>query len=44
MAYLSITEYVDIIITEDSDLLAYGAKKVLFKLDKFGYGEEIEFN
>jgi exonuclease-1 len=35
---------VDVIITEDSDLLAYGAKRVLYKLDKFGYGEEIEIS
>lgn len=34
----------DVIITEDSDLLAYGAKRVLYKLDKFGYGEEIDIN
>ncbi|CAD8073991.1 unnamed protein product [Paramecium primaurelia] len=44
LAYLSLTDYVDIIITEDSDLIAYGAKKVLYKLDKFGYGEEIDYN
>ncbi|CAD8179368.1 unnamed protein product [Paramecium octaurelia] len=44
LAYLSLTEYVDVIITEDSDLIAYGAKKVLYKLDKFGYGEEIDYN
>ncbi|CAD8102762.1 unnamed protein product [Paramecium sonneborni] len=43
LAYLSLTEYVDVIITEDSDLIAYGAKKVLYKLDKFGYGEEIDY-
>ncbi|CAM6091433.1 unnamed protein product [Calypogeia fissa] len=29
------------IITEDSDLLAYGCKVVLFKMDKFGSGEEL---
>ncbi|CAD8173161.1 unnamed protein product [Paramecium pentaurelia] len=44
LAYLSLIDYVDIIITEDSDLIAYGAKKVLYKLDKFGYGEEIDYN
>ncbi|CAD8102034.1 unnamed protein product [Paramecium sonneborni] len=44
LAYLSLTEYVDVIITEDSDLIAYGAKKVLYKLDKFGYGEEIDYD
>ncbi|CAD8115963.1 unnamed protein product [Paramecium primaurelia] len=44
LAYLSLTEYVDVIITEDSDLIAYGARKVLYKLDKFGYGEEIDYD
>jgi exonuclease-1 len=33
LAYLSRHGIVDIIITEDSDLLAFGAKKILYKLD-----------
>lgn len=33
LAYLSRTGIVDIIITEDSDLLAFGAKRVLYKID-----------
>ena len=33
LAYLSRTGIVDFIITEDSDLLAFGAKKILYKLD-----------
>lgn len=33
LAYLSRQNLVDIIITEDSDLLAFGAKKILYKLD-----------
>lgn len=41
MAWLSINNLVDAIISEDSDLLVYGAKKILYKLDKFGIGEEI---
>ncbi|KAM3143539.1 hypothetical protein pb186bvf_004301 [Paramecium bursaria] len=44
LAYLSITEYIDIVITEDSDLLAYGAKKVFFKMDKQGNGEQIDIS
>jgi len=32
LAYLSYINYVDFIITEDSDLIAYGCKCVLFKL------------
>ena len=33
LAYLSRKGIVDIIITEDSDLLAFGAQKILYKLD-----------
>ena len=31
LAYLCRTGYVDFILTEDSDLLAFGAPKVLYK-------------
>lgn len=42
LAYLSRQGIVDIIITEDSDLLAFGAKKILYKLDFSTFnGEEI---
>ncbi len=33
MAYLERTGYVDAIVTEDSDMLVFGCKHVLFKLD-----------
>ena len=33
LAYLSRKGLVDVIITEDSDLLAFGAKRILYKLD-----------
>ena len=33
LSYFSKIDYVDAVITEDSDLLAYGAKVVLYKLD-----------
>ncbi|KAG7448470.1 PIN domain-like protein [Guyanagaster necrorhizus] len=33
MAYLERTGYVDAIVTEDSDMLVFGCKNVLFKLD-----------
>lgn len=33
LAYLSRQGIADIIITEDSDLMAFGAKKMLYKLD-----------
>ncbi|MEW5306929.1 MAG: hypothetical protein WDW36_009359 [Sanguina aurantia] len=42
LAYLAISRYVFAVITEDSDLLAYGCPRVLFKLDKHGNGEEIQ--
>ncbi|XP_010249407.1 PREDICTED: exonuclease 1 isoform X1 [Nelumbo nucifera] len=29
------------VITEDSDLMAYGCKAVIFKMDRYGNGEEI---
>ncbi|XP_040998489.1 exonuclease 1 [Juglans microcarpa x Juglans regia] len=29
------------VITEDSDLIAYGCQAIVFKMDKFGNGEEI---
>ena len=43
LAYLSKINYVDCVITEDSDLLALGCKKVLYKLDlDTNIGLEIE--
>nr|XP_056708913.1 exonuclease 1 [Euleptes europaea] len=42
LAYLNKTGIVQAIITEDSDLLAFGCKKVFLKLDKFGNGLEID--
>ena len=41
MAYLALNGWVDVVLTEDSDLLAYGCPTVFFKLDKTGNGEEI---
>ena len=32
---------VDVVFTEDSDLIAYGCKRVCFKLDKFGACKEV---
>jgi len=32
------------VITEDSDLLIFGVRKVLFKMDKNGYGTEIDLD
>ena len=33
LAYLSISKIVDVVITEDSDLLAFGAPRILYKVD-----------
>jgi exonuclease-1 len=42
LAYLSMNNVVDIVITEDSDLLVYGCQRVLYKLDfKTEQGKEI---
>ncbi|PJF17045.1 hypothetical protein PSACC_03144 [Paramicrosporidium saccamoebae] len=41
MAYLSLMGTVSAVITEDSDLLLFGCKRVLFKLDKDGNTDEI---
>lgn len=38
LAYLNKTNYIDAIITEDSDLIAFGAKKIIFKMDYNGLG------
>jgi hypothetical protein len=37
LAYLSRYNFVDVVITEDSDLLAFGAKSVLYKFDYRDY-------
>lgn len=36
LAYLNLNGFVDCVITEDSDLILFGCKKVLFKLQKTG--------
>lgn len=38
LAYLNINRIVDVVITEDSDLILFGCKKVLFKMDLNGNG------
>ena len=42
LAFLYKKGIVDLVITEDSDLLAYGVQKVLFKMDPQGNGIEID--
>ncbi|KAL1925794.1 uncharacterized protein VTP21DRAFT_677 [Calcarisporiella thermophila] len=41
LAYLEKIGRVSAIITEDSDLLVFGCKRVIFKLDQYGNGVEI---
>ena len=45
LAYLLLHDLlgVDCIITEDSDMLAYGCRNVFFKMNYKGYGEQILF-
>ncbi|EHH50887.1 hypothetical protein EGM_01782 [Macaca fascicularis] len=42
LAYLNKAGIEQAIITEDSDLLAFGCKKVILKMDQFGNGLEID--
>jgi len=42
LAYLNKNGYIDAVITEDSDMLAFGSLWVLFKLDKGGNVVEIK--
>ncbi|XP_029409978.1 exonuclease 1 isoform X2 [Nannospalax galili] len=42
LAYLNKADIVQAVITEDSDLLAFGCKKVILKMDQFGNGLEID--
>ncbi|XP_048212852.1 exonuclease 1 isoform X1 [Perognathus longimembris pacificus] len=42
LAYLNKAGIVQAVITEDSDLLAFGCKKVILKMDQFGNGLEID--
>lgn len=39
LAWLSAADDVDVVVTEDSDLVVYGAKKVFYKMNKTGDGE-----
>ena len=38
LAFMYLSNRVDFILTEDSDLLAFGVQKALFKLDHAGVG------
>lgn len=42
MAYLFKNNYVQAVVTEDSDMLAFGVTDVLFKMDRSGNGIRID--
>ncbi|KAM5146784.1 exonuclease 1 isoform 1-T2 [Mantella aurantiaca] len=42
LAYLNKNGFAQAIVTEDSDLLAFGCKKVILKMDQYGNGLEID--
>eukprot|EP00884_Botryococcus_braunii_P003286 jgi/Botrbrau1/12959/Bobra.154_2s0018.2 len=41
MAFFALNGHVHAVITEDSDLLAYGCPRVLYKMDRSGEGQQI---
>jgi exonuclease-1 len=41
LAFMSLRNLVDVVITEDSDCLVYGCRRILFKMDSTGRGQEI---
>ncbi|OHT12550.1 XPG I-region family protein [Tritrichomonas foetus] len=43
LAYLARTKQVDLVLTEDSDLIAYGTPQVLFKMNDEGYVDSIKY-
>ena len=43
LAYLCKNGYADVVITEDSDLLAHGAPIIFYKMDNNGIGDEIRY-
>lgn len=42
LAYLTQCKLADVVITEDSDLILFGCEKVLFKMDRAGFGNLYE--
>eukprot|EP00737_Agarophyton_chilense_P003402 gb/GEZJ01003982.1/.p1 GENE.gb/GEZJ01003982.1/~~gb/GEZJ01003982.1/.p1 ORF type:complete len:404 (+),score=41.73 gb/GEZJ01003982.1/:308-1519(+) len=42
LAWMMQTEYISSVITEDSDLLVYGASRILYKMNKNGTGDMYE--
>jgi exonuclease-1 len=44
LAFLFKSSQVDVVFTEDSDLLAFGVTKCFFKMDNLGNGQEIDLD
>ncbi|KAL3345029.1 hypothetical protein AABB24_024136 [Solanum stoloniferum] len=44
MTFLAISKQVDVVITEDSDLIAFGCPRIIYKMDKFGQGLEFRYS
>ncbi|EYU28152.1 hypothetical protein ABFS82_13G090100 [Erythranthe guttata] len=42
MTFLALGKHVDAVITEDSDLIAFGCPRIIYKMDKFGQGVEFK--
>ena len=42
LTWLSQNHYVDAVVSEDSDLIVYGCRKVFFKLDRMGNYQQME--
>eukprot|EP01053_Blabericola_migrator_P011542 Blabericola_migrator_1__11541@NODE_68_length_15625_cov_137_110426_g61_i0_p5_GENE_NODE_68_length_15625_cov_137_110426_g61_i0NODE_68_length_15625_cov_137_110426_g61_i0_p5_ORF_typecomplete_len504_score102_91XPG_I/PF00867_18/1_4e20XPG_N/PF00752_17/1_6e20XPG_I_2/PF12813_7/0_0038DUF2258/PF10015_9/4_4e03DUF2258/PF10015_9/1_2e04DUF2258/PF10015_9/0_31Adeno_terminal/PF02459_15/0_16DNA_pol_lambd_f/PF10391_9/0_36_NODE_68_length_15625_cov_137_110426_g61_i01681679 len=44
LGYMSQNNIIDAVVSEDSDLILYGCKKILFKMDETGYCQCCEFD
>ncbi|KAK9086045.1 hypothetical protein Sjap_026456 [Stephania japonica] len=44
MTFLALSNCVDAVITEDSDLIAFGCPRIVFKMDKFGQGVQFQYS
>ncbi|XP_022994764.1 exonuclease 1 isoform X2 [Cucurbita maxima] len=44
MTFLAISNQVDAVLTEDSDLIPFGCPRIIFKMDKFGQAVEFRYD
>ncbi|XP_052183814.1 exonuclease 1 [Diospyros lotus] len=44
MTFLAVSKQVDAVITEDSDLIAFGCPRIIYKMDKFGQSIEFQYS